>query len=64
MRILSSIFVITLLIFMAVAASAQPNIPPDPPSAAVPLSGLEILLLAGGALGVKKLWNASKNKKS
>ncbi|HYG04479.1 MAG TPA: hypothetical protein VD927_18660 [Chryseosolibacter sp.] len=48
--------VITLfLVLGACSLWAQPNIPPDPPSAAVPFEGLGFLLAAGGLLGFNKI---------
>ncbi|MCU0420813.1 MAG: hypothetical protein MUC38_14260 [Cyclobacteriaceae bacterium] len=40
-------------------AFGQPGPPPDPD---VPISGIELLLLAGGALGLKKYFSSEKKK--
>jgi hypothetical protein len=54
---------ILFLLICVTTGVAQPTIPDDPPSAEpVPISGIEILLLAGAAFGVKKLRAATKHR--
>ncbi|MCX2745219.1 hypothetical protein OO013_15165 [Mangrovivirga sp. M17] len=60
-------FIITIMIFMMVfsvyVVSAQPGggpPPPPPPPTAVPFGGLELLLAAGAALGIKKFVDSRK----
>ncbi|MBL6444767.1 hypothetical protein JMN32_00495 [Fulvivirga sp. 29W222] len=49
------------LLFISVATIAQPGGGGDPGSGApVPLGGLEYLIAAGAALGIKKIWSARK----
>lgn len=52
------------LLLLAFVSEAQPgpNIPPDPPSAAVPISGLEWLLLSGGILGAQRIFKRFKDR--
>lgn len=53
---------ISLTIIMLMSASillAQPGPPPDPD---VPITGIEILLALGGALGIKRLMGSKKSK--
>lgn len=39
------------------------NLPPEPPAEPVPIDGgLSLLLVAGAALGGKKVWNARQKK--
>ncbi len=54
---------ITLVLFFvsAVKLFAQPGDPSADPD--VPITGIEILLAVGGALGAKKLFN-TKNRKN
>lgn len=55
--------IILLFIFCSAVTFAQPTIPDDPPSAEpVPISGIEILLIAGAALGIKKLRRTIKEQ--
>jgi hypothetical protein len=62
MRIVNSVCTI-LFLLLAAGAFGQPNIPPDPPSAAVPISGIEWLLLSGGILGASKILKTFRNRK-
>lgn len=47
---------------MNLAVFAQPG-NPDTPENEVPISGIEILILLGGALGIKKVLDFRKFKK-
>jgi hypothetical protein len=54
------IFVLSFLVcVVAVAAQAQPGDPGGDPD--VPITGIEILIGAGGALGLKKMMSKKKN---
>lgn len=58
-------FLIMFILFLSVDISyAQPPTGGGPGggSEPVPLGGLEFLLLAGGALGIKKIIDRNKNK--
>ncbi len=65
-KIVGSTIVILLLGFSAVFAQPEPdtNAPGDPNEDpdAVPLGGVEILLVAGGALGIRKLIQGKDKK--
>lgn len=55
------LFSIHLVLLTSVLAIAQPGPPPpDPP--VVPITGLEYLLLGGGAYGIYKLSRKKGNK--
>lgn len=61
-RQFARLFCTTLVIVGGIfTAQAQPGDPGDDPDNPVPIGGLEILLLAGGALGVKKIISSKKN---
>ena len=62
MRIVVNSLCTILFLLLAVSAFAQPNIPPDPPSAAVPISGIEWLLLSGGIFGARKIYQNFRNR--
>jgi hypothetical protein len=54
-------YILTLLIFCCTTlAMAQPGEPGDPDEP-VPITGIEILLAAGGLLGAKKIYDNKKN---
>jgi len=54
------IFVLSFLVCLVeVAAQAQPGDPGGDPD--VPITGIEILIGAGGALGLKKMMSKKKN---
>jgi hypothetical protein len=56
-------FVVALIIVMSCSlgvAFAQPGDPGGDPD--VPITGIEILIGAGGALGLKKAWENRKKK--
>lgn len=55
------LFLVVLLSSISPAAFAQPGDPPPPPP--VPITGIEILLMAGGALGIKRLLDNRRTKK-
>jgi hypothetical protein len=63
MMIRKSIFKVVILFSLfatlSVTVMAQPG-DPDPPDDLVPVTGIEILLLAGGALGGAKLLRKGK----
>lgn len=55
--------VITLFILvMPFIATSQPGDPGEDPDNPVPIGGVEILLLVGGALGVRKILSGNKDK--
>lgn len=54
------VFTIHIILLACTIAFAQPNLPPPDPER-VPISGIEILLIGGGAYGV---YRASKKKKN
>ncbi len=64
MRFLSSRIVLTfaLLIWLSGSAIAQPNNPDAPDDTPVPITGIELLLVAGGALGGYRLFSKSKKE--
>jgi len=53
---LIGIFFLALLSFTLEAQPGNPDVPDDP----VPLTGIEVLLLAGGALGGYKMLKGKK----
>ncbi|MEM7550859.1 MAG: hypothetical protein AAF363_14345 [Bacteroidota bacterium] len=55
---------IFILFIMPLVSSSQPGDPPDPTGDPVPLGGVEILLVVGGTLGLKKLVSKGKNHKN
>lgn len=56
-------YIFFLLIFCCTSlAMAQPGEPGDPDEP-VPITGIEILLAAGGFLGAKKIYDSKKNNK-
>jgi len=57
----SNLILITLL-FTVSLVSGQPGDPNGGGPPGVPVTGVEILLAAGGLLGIKKLINSKKNK--
>jgi hypothetical protein len=52
------LFLVVLLSSISPAAFAQPGDPPP-----VPITGIEILLMAGSALGIKRLLDNRRTKK-
>ena len=50
---------IKLILFTSIVGFAQPNLPPPDPDR-VPISGIEYLLVGGGAYGI---YRVSKKKK-
>lgn len=55
-------YTLYFLLFTASSVLAQPGDPgPDPD---VPITGIEVLIGAGGALGVKKILDKKKRKNS
>lgn len=56
------ILIIILFSFISIGLSAQPGGPP-PPDEEVPITGIEILIAAGGLFGAKKIYDSSKKKK-
>jgi hypothetical protein len=68
MALLKSILFFIVGIFMiclvSTQALAQPENPVDVQDSPVPITGLEILLLAGGALGGYKAYKNKNNDKS
>lgn len=59
MRIKLTLLIVLLLI-SAVQLVAQPGDPSQDPD--VPITGIEILIALGGALGIRKLINERKKK--
>ena len=57
MRYFLTLLIIVIAIFSALAQPGDPGGDPD-----VPISGLEILIAAGAALGAKKIYDSSKKK--
>lgn len=55
-------YVVIILIFSTTIAYTQPGDPGGDPD--VPITGIEILIGAGGALGVKKILDKKKRKSS
>ena len=51
---------IAILFFLPAFIFAQPGDPGGDPD--VPITGIEILLMAGGALGIKRLMGNKKSK--
>lgn len=55
-------FIFSLIVFLFLAictVDAQPGPPGDPD---VPITGVEILLVAGGALGLRKIISSKKKQ--
>lgn len=56
----------TLLVVVFVLVSltllAQPGPPPPDPGDPVPITGIEVLLVAGGALGLRKYYRRAHKK--
>lgn len=52
----------TLLCMVVFVATAQPGDPGGDPD--VPITGIEILLLLGGALGIKRIVSAKATRKN
>jgi len=52
-------FLILLFSSICQVSFAQPGDPPPP----VPITGIEILLLLGGVLGIKRIIDSRKSKK-
>jgi hypothetical protein len=50
---------IKLILFTCVVGFAQPNLPPPDPDR-VPISGIELLLLGGGAYGIYRFKKKDK----
>ena len=48
------------LLLLSFCAMAQPGPPPPPGDGDAPIGGIEILLVAGAALGIKKLYKKEK----
>jgi hypothetical protein len=61
MHFLRLLSVVILLTGFCSVALAQPGPPPDPD---VPITGIEILLGLGGALGLKKLLSSKGKSKN
>lgn len=58
------LFVVVLVVVLACPALAQPGGGGDPGHGEpVPLTGLELLIGAGGALGARHYWIAARKKK-
>jgi hypothetical protein len=57
----SLVLSIIIVLFMSVLAIAQPVPPPQPEP--VPITGIEYLLLGGGAYGIYRLKKRRNNKK-
>ena len=57
---LGVLIVMIALTLLSADVYAQPGDPSGDPD--VPITGIELLLVAGGALGIKKLINTRKNK--
>lgn len=55
-----ALLVAMLLAIACVTGYAQPEDPPDPE---VPITGIEILLALGGALGIKRILDIRRYKK-
>lgn len=54
------VIILSFLVVTCTTAVAQPGDPDEDPD--VPITGIEILLMAGGALGVKKLIQSRKKR--
>jgi len=59
MKFKNTIVFIALFFLVGYVTMAQPN-PGGDPDEAVPITGIEILLLAGGAFGFRKLIKSKK----
>lgn len=55
------LIIVALVLFLPIDSWAQPGPPPDPD---VPITGIEILLGLGGALGVKRLMGVRSKSKN
>lgn len=53
------IYLVLILLLVSASLLAQPG-PPDDPD--IPISGIEILLLLGGVLGLRKFYVKSNSK--
>jgi hypothetical protein len=53
------IYLVLMLLLVSASLFAQPG-PPDDPD--IPISGIEILLLLGGVLGLRKFYVKSNSK--
>lgn len=57
-------YIFFLLIFCCTSlAMAQPGEPGDPDAGIVPITGIEILLTAGGLLGAKRIYDSKRRDK-
>ncbi|MBL3655370.1 hypothetical protein JL102_04460 [Fulvivirga sp. 2943] len=55
-------FLIAICPYEIFAQGGGGGVPPPNPPAPVPIGGIELLLIAGGALGLKKIISSQKNK--
>lgn len=62
-RLFVGVSFFTLFVLVACPVWAQPGDPGDPGDDPVPITGLEILLVAGGALGGYKLLSKKEEGK-
>jgi hypothetical protein len=53
------IYLVLMLLLVSASLFAQPG-PPDDPD--IPISGIEILLFLGGALGLRKYFSSRKKQ--
>ncbi|UII24855.1 hypothetical protein LVD15_16265 [Fulvivirga maritima] len=51
-----------IAIYPCVVFAQGGGVPPPNPPAPVPIGGIELLLMAGGALGLKKIISSRKKK--
>ncbi|MEQ8924445.1 MAG: hypothetical protein RLO81_01465 [Fulvivirga sp.] len=54
------LFIVFGLVLFSFSVNAQPGDPGGDPDNPVPITGIEILLLAGGALGLKRIVKKGK----
>jgi hypothetical protein len=63
MRGIQQFFLVGLML-ASLDLTAQPESGGPPPPNPVPITGVELLLAAGGLLGAKKLWDQRKERRS